>query len=50
MATKIPPHCPSEVITACCKYVENPDISSEELIDCVKGPDFPTGVIREKWN
>ena len=45
MATKIPPHCPSEVITACCKYVENPDISSEELIDCVKGPDFPTGGI-----
>ncbi len=45
MATKIPPHCPSEVINACCKYVENPDISSDELIQYVKGPDFPTGGI-----
>ena len=45
MATKIPPHCPSEVITACCKYIENPDISSDELIQYVKGPDFPTGGI-----
>ena len=45
MATKIPPHCPSEVITACCKYIEDPDISSDELIQYVKGPDFPTGGI-----
>ena len=45
MATKIPPHCPSEVINACCKYIENPDISSDELIQYVKGPDFPTGGI-----
>ena len=45
MATKIPPHCPSEVITACCKYIENPDISPDELIQYVKGPDFPTGGI-----
>ena len=36
---------PSEVITACCKYIENPDISSDELIQYVKGPDFPTGGI-----
>ncbi len=45
MATKIPPHCPSEVITACCKYIENPNISPDELIQYVKGPDFPTGGI-----
>ncbi|PPR37026.1 MAG: DNA gyrase subunit A, partial [Alphaproteobacteria bacterium MarineAlpha8_Bin1] len=45
MATKIPPHCPSEVIEACCKFVNNPDISSEELQECINGPDFPTGGI-----
>ena len=45
MATKIPPHCPSEIITACCKYIENPDISPDEIIQYVKGPDFPTGGI-----
>ena len=45
MATKIPPHCPSEVIDACCKFVNNPEISSEELQDCINGPDFPTGGI-----
>ena len=45
MATKIPPHCPSEIITACCKFVEDPEISLDELITCVKGPDFPTGGI-----
>ena len=45
MATKIPPHCPSEIITACCKYIENPEIGPDELIQYVKGPDFPTGGI-----
>ena len=45
MATKIPPHCPSEIIEACCKYVENPEISPDELISYVNGPDFPTGGI-----
>ncbi len=43
MATKIPPHCPSEIIDACCKFVQNPDISDEELMELVNGPDFPTG-------
>ena len=38
MATKIPPHCPSEIITACCKYIENPEIAPDELIQYVKGP------------
>ncbi len=45
MATKIPPHCPDEIINACCKIIENPNLSQEELLDCVQGPDFPTGGI-----
>ena len=43
MATKIPPHCPDEIIDACCEIVNNPNITEEELLDIVKGPDFPTG-------
>ncbi|MGB1805512.1 MAG: DNA gyrase subunit A, partial [Candidatus Pseudothioglobus sp.] len=43
MATKIPPHCPNEIIDACCEIINNPDISEEELLEIVKGPDFPTG-------
>ena len=45
MATKIPPHCPNEVIDACYKIVNNPGVTEEELLDIVKGPDFPTGGI-----
>ncbi len=45
MATKIPPHCPDEIISACCEFVSNPDITDEELFNIVKGPDFPTGGI-----
>ncbi len=45
MATKIPPHCPSEIIDACCKIISNPNISDDELGSIVKGPDFPTGGI-----
>ena len=45
MATKIPPHCPNEVIDACCEIVNNPSITEEELLEIVKGPDFPTGGI-----
>ena len=45
MATKIPPHCPSEIIEACCRIVSEPDISEEELLNIVNGPDFPTGGI-----
>ena len=45
MATKIPPHCPNEVIDACYKIVNNPSVTEEELLDIVKGPDFPTGGI-----
>ncbi|MFL2660388.1 MAG: DNA gyrase subunit A [Alphaproteobacteria bacterium] len=45
MATKIPPHCPNEIIDACCKIISNPNVSDEDLLDIVKGPDFPTGGI-----
>lgn len=45
MATNIPTHNLSEVIDACCAYVDNPDITTDELIDLVPGPDFPTGAL-----
>ena len=45
MATNIPPHNPSEVIDACIHYVDNPDITVEELMNIVPGPDFPTGAL-----
>ncbi len=43
MATNIPPHNLGEVLNACIAYVENPDITMEELMEIVPGPDFPTG-------
>ncbi len=45
MATNIPTHNLSEVIDACCAYLENPDITIEQLITHIPGPDFPTGGI-----
>ena len=45
MATKIPPHNVGEVIDACLAYLAQPSISIEELIEFVKGPDFPTGAL-----
>ena len=45
MATNIPPHNPSEVIDACISYVDNPNITIDELMDIVPGPDFPTGAL-----
>ncbi len=42
MATNIPPHNLGEVIDGCLAYIENPAISSEELIEFIPGPDFPT--------
>jgi DNA gyrase subunit A len=45
MATNIPPHNLGEVIDACFAYIEDPEISVERLIECVPGPDFPTGGI-----
>ena len=43
MATNMPTHNLSEVIDACVGYVDNPDITIEELMEHVKAPDFPTG-------
>ena len=43
MATNIPPHNLGEVIDACIKMIENPDISLDELLEVIKAPDFPTG-------
>ena len=45
MATNMAPHNLSEVVDACCAYVDNPEITGEELLHYVKGPDFPTGGI-----
>lgn len=43
MATNIPPHNLSEVVDATVAQIDNPDITLEELMKYVKGPDFPTG-------
>ena len=43
MATNIPPHNLGEVIDACCAYIDNPEITIEDLVKIVPGPDFPTG-------
>ena len=45
MATNIPPHNLGEVVTATLALIDNPDLTSEELIEYVPGPDFPTGAI-----
>lgn len=45
MATNIPPHNLGEVIDACCAYVENPDITVEEVNEIILAPDFPTGAL-----
>ncbi len=42
MATNVPPHNLGEVIDACFAYMENPSITSEDLIQYIPGPDFPT--------
>ncbi len=43
MSTNIPPHNLGEVIDACCMYIENNNITIEEMLSVIKGPDFPTG-------
>lgn len=45
MATNIPPHNLNEVIAACLAVIDNPDVSIEELMQVLPGPDFPTGAI-----
>ena len=43
MATNIPPHNLGEVIDGCVAYIDNPNIDTLELMQYIKGPDFPTG-------
>jgi DNA gyrase subunit A len=45
MATNIPPHNLGETIDAACLYIDNPDVTTEELMAVLPGPDFPTGAI-----
>ena len=43
MATNIPPHNLGEVIDGCVAYIDNKDITVSEMMEYIKGPDFPTG-------
>lgn len=45
MATNIPPHNLGETIDATCMILDNPDVTTEELMTVLPGPDFPTGAI-----
>ncbi|MGB2284978.1 MAG: DNA gyrase subunit A [Candidatus Puniceispirillaceae bacterium] len=45
MATNIPPHNPGEVIAACQAVIRNPELTDDELMEIVTGPDFPTGAL-----
>ncbi len=45
MATNMAPHNLREVVDACVAYIDNPECECEELLNYVKGPDFPTGAI-----
>ena len=45
MATNIPPHNLGEVIDGVVKLIDKPDVTNQELMECIKGPDFPTGGI-----
>ena len=45
MATNIPPHNLREVVNGCIAYIDNNDITLDELMTYIKGPDFPTGAI-----
>ncbi len=45
MATNIPPHNLGEIVKGCIELIDNPDISIDELMESIPGPDFPTGGI-----
>lgn len=45
MATNMPPHNLAETVDAICAYIDNNEITTEELLQYIKGPDFPTGGI-----
>ncbi|WP_375644189.1 DNA gyrase subunit A, partial [Bartonella sp. AP83NXGY] len=44
-ATNIPPHNLSEVVDGCIALIDNPDITLDQIIEIIPGPDFPTGGI-----
>jgi DNA gyrase subunit A len=50
MATNIPPHNLTEVIGACVAYIDNPEISINEIMEYIPGPDFPTAAIIQGKN
>jgi DNA gyrase subunit A len=50
MATDIPPHNLTEVVDATMKLIDEPDATTEDLLEFVKGPDFPTGGYIYDWN
>lgn len=50
MATNIPPHNLVEVIKACRMKIDNPDVTDDEILEIIKGPDFPTGGIIQGTN
>ncbi|MBO7153248.1 MAG: DNA gyrase subunit A [Lentisphaeria bacterium] len=51
MATNIPPHNLGEVIDATIRLLDNPESTVDELMECLPGPDFPTGaIIRGRWS
>jgi DNA gyrase subunit A len=50
MATDIPPHNVNEIVDATIKLIEEPESTTEDLLEFVKGPDFPTGGIIYDWN
>jgi DNA gyrase subunit A len=45
MATNIPPHNLTEVVNGCIELIKNPDMTTEELIEFIPGPDFPTAAM-----
>ncbi len=45
MATNMAPHNLSEVVDACCAYIDNTEITGEEMLQYIKAPDFPTGAM-----
>lgn len=49
MATDIPPHNLNEIVDATLHLIDNPDAGTEDLLQFIKGPDFPTGAIMYGW-
>jgi DNA gyrase subunit A len=50
MATNIPPHNLGEIVDATVKLIDDPEATTEDLLEFVKGPDFPTGGYIYDWN